>query len=52
MGNSPRVAVLDTGYESFAYEEKLLSSNGYQFDVWTGESGDVEGKLKFASGTD
>ena len=51
MSNSPRVAVLDTGYESFAYEEQLLTRNGYQFDVWTGESSDVEGKLRFASGT-
>ena len=52
MSELPRVAVLDTGYESFAYEEQLLSRNGYQFDVWPGENGDVEGKIRFAAGSD
>ena len=45
-----RVAVLDTGYESFSYEESLLKSNGYAFDVWPGDKGDIEGKMAFAAG--
>ena len=52
MGKARRVVVLDTGYESFEYEDKLLTSNGYRFDIWPGESSDVEGKIRFAAGAD
>ena len=48
--NSRRVSVLDTGYEGFSYEEDLLTRNGYEFDVWPGDKGDVEGKIRFAAG--
>jgi D-3-phosphoglycerate dehydrogenase / 2-oxoglutarate reductase len=45
----PKIKVLDTGYDSFEYEEDLFSSHGYEFELWPGEKGDVTGKTKFAS---
>jgi D-3-phosphoglycerate dehydrogenase len=48
----PTIKVLDTGYDSFAYEEQLLKSHGYDFEIWYGEKGDVEGKKAFASDAD
>jgi D-3-phosphoglycerate dehydrogenase / 2-oxoglutarate reductase len=46
----PRVAVIDTGYGSYDYEERLLTEHGYRFDVWTGAPADIEGKRRFAKG--
>jgi lactate dehydrogenase-like 2-hydroxyacid dehydrogenase len=48
----PRIKVLDTGYDSFNYEEQLFKSNGYEFEIWPGEKGDVIGKMNFASDAD
>lgn len=45
----PKIKLLDTGFDSFAYEQKLFESHGYSFELWPGEKGDVEGKIKFAS---
>ena len=45
----PKIKLLDTGFDSFAYEQKLFESHGYSFEIWPGEKGDVEGKIKFAS---
>lgn len=44
-----KIKVLDTGYDSFAYEEQLFRSYGYEFEIWPGEKGDVPGKIEFAS---
>jgi len=48
----PKIKVLDTGYDSFAYEKQLFESNGYQFEIWPGEKGDIAGKLEFAADAD
>ena len=48
----PKIKLLDTGFDSFDYERKLFESNGYDFEVWPGEKGDVAGKKKFASDAD
>ena len=45
----PKIKLLDTGFDSFAYEETLFNSHGYEFAIWPGDKGDVEGKIKFAS---
>ena len=45
----PKIKLLDTGFESFAYEEELFSYNGYEFEIWPGKKGDVKGKIEFAS---
>jgi len=45
----PKIKVLDTGYDSFAYEQNLFESNGYSFEIFPGEKGDVDGKIAFAS---
>lgn len=43
-----KVAVLDTGYDSFAYETKLLTDAGYQIEIFPGKRHDREGKKKFS----
>jgi D-3-phosphoglycerate dehydrogenase / 2-oxoglutarate reductase len=48
----PVIKVLDTGYDSFKYEEKLFRSHGYKFEIWPGEKSDVAGKISFASDAD
>lgn len=45
----PKIKVLDTGFDSFAYEQKLFEDHGYTFEIWPGEKGDVEGKMVFAA---
>jgi len=47
-----KIKLLDTGFDSFDYEQKLFESNGYSFEIWPGDKGDVEGKKKFASDAD
>ena len=44
-----KVAVLDTGYDSFAYEEKLFTDAGYQFEIFPGARHDRYGKIQFAN---
>ena len=48
----PKIKLLDTGFDSFDYEQKLFESNGYSFEIWPGDKGDVEGKKRFASDAD
>ncbi len=48
----PKIKVLDTGYDSFLYEQKLFESHGYDFEIFPGDKGDVEGKLVFAADAD
>lgn len=43
-----KIAVLDTGYESFEYEERLFLSQGYRFEIFEGRKNDTEGKIRFA----
>lgn len=45
----PKIKVLDTGYDSFSYEQNLFESNGFSFEIFPGDKGDVEGKISFAS---
>jgi D-3-phosphoglycerate dehydrogenase len=45
----PKIKVLDTGYDSFAYEQNLFESNGFTFEIFPGEKGDVNGKINFAA---
>jgi len=49
MGKN-RVVVIDSGYESFAYEEKLLRDAGYNFEVFPGDRHDRMGKIQFSRG--
>jgi len=48
----PKIKLLDTGFDSFEYEEKLFKSHEYDFEIWPGDKGDVQGKIKFASDAD
>jgi len=48
----PKIKVLDTGYDSFTYEEQLFRNHGFEFEVWTGEKGDIGGKKAFAMDAD
>ncbi len=45
-----RVVVLDTGYDSYAGEERLLEEAGYTLELFEGERGDKQGKIAFAKG--
>lgn len=45
----PKIKILDTGYDSFAYERQLLESNGYNFEIYQGEKSDIKDKIAFAS---
>lgn len=45
---SKRVVILDTGYDSFAYEQKLFTDTGYQFEIFPGARHDPEGKINFS----
>jgi D-3-phosphoglycerate dehydrogenase len=47
-----KIKLLDTGFDSFSYEHNLFTSQGYTFEIWPGEKGDVVGKKKFASDAD
>lgn len=42
------IAVIDPGYDSYEYEKELFNENGLDFDVFSGEHHDTEGKLAFA----
>ncbi len=46
--SKPIIAVLDTGYENFDYEEKLFRSNGFRFMVFPGDNADRMAKIDFA----
>ncbi len=48
----PKIKVLDTGFDSFEYEERLFKSHGYDFEIWPGDKGDVTGKTRFAADAD
>ena len=43
-----RVVVIDTGYDSFEYEEKLLSNAGYDIEIFPGDRHDRIGKIQFS----
>lgn len=47
-----KIKLLDTGFDSFDYEQMLFESHGYTFEIWPGEKGDVEGKTRFAADAD
>jgi D-3-phosphoglycerate dehydrogenase len=43
-----RVIVIDTGYDSYAFEEQLFAEEGYRFDLFPGDVHDRAGKIKFS----
>lgn len=45
---SKRIVILDTGYDSFAYEQKLFTEAGYQFEIFPGARHDPKGKIFFS----
>lgn len=44
----PRIAVIDEGYDSYAYEERLFEKHGYEFRIFSGERYNRNAKLQFA----
>jgi D-3-phosphoglycerate dehydrogenase len=44
-----KIVVLDSGYDSFAYEEMLFSGAGYKFEIFPGARHDRSGKMRFAA---
>lgn len=47
---SPRIAILDTGYDSYQYEQELFEKHGYILDIFPGESGDKKAFARDAVG--
>jgi len=45
---SNRVVVLDTGYDSYEYEQRVLLQAGYTVEIFPGARHDREGKIEFA----
>ena len=43
------IAVIDPGYDSYAYEKRLFEENGFVFKVFSGYHHDREGKIAFAA---
>ncbi len=43
-----KIAILDTGYDSFEYEERLLTNAGYQLEIFPGKRHDRQGKIEFS----
>ncbi|MBS3775416.1 MAG: C-terminal binding protein [Bacteroidales bacterium] len=43
-----KIAILDTGYESYDYEKKLFKEAGYDLEIFTGERHDRAGKIALA----
>jgi D-3-phosphoglycerate dehydrogenase len=43
-----KIVVIDSGYDSFAYEEDLFWEAGYEFEIFPGERHDRKGKKEFA----
>jgi len=43
-----KAGVLDTGYDSFSYEEKSLKEAGYSLEIFPGERHDRKGKIEFS----
>ncbi|MCC5931775.1 MAG: hypothetical protein JJU28_21190 [Cyclobacteriaceae bacterium] len=44
-----KIAILDTGYESYHYEHEIFSKNGYTLELFPGEKNDYPAKVKFSS---
>lgn len=45
---TPKVVVLDPGYESYGYEKKLFTEGGYRFEVFSGDRNDRTGRMAVA----
>ncbi|MFO7975372.1 MAG: C-terminal binding protein [Candidatus Hydrogenedentota bacterium] len=45
-----RVAIIDTGYDSYEQEKEILGRSGYVLDVFSGDRHDTAGKTAFARG--
>ena len=50
--NTEKVVVIDSGYDSFSYEEDLFKQGGYRFEVFSGGPHDRAGKKEFARDAD
>lgn len=46
---STKIVILDTGYESYAFERELFPSHGFELSIYNGPARDREQKYKFAS---
>jgi D-3-phosphoglycerate dehydrogenase len=44
----PKIAILDTGYDSYEYEKRLFTGAGYELEIFSGGRHDREGKLAMA----
>jgi D-3-phosphoglycerate dehydrogenase len=45
---SKQVAILDTGYDSYAYEQELFAQQGFDLIIYEGEPRNKKAKYKFA----
>lgn len=45
---SQKIAILDTGYESYDYEKRLFEESGYELEIFSGERNDRAGKMAMA----
>jgi D-3-phosphoglycerate dehydrogenase len=45
------IAVIDTGYKNYNYEEKLFGGKGFSLKLYSGDSADPLDKARFASGS-
>ncbi len=43
-----KIAILDTGYESYEYEKRIFEETGYELQIFSGERNDREGKMALA----
>ena len=43
------IVVIDPGYDSYAYEQRLFEENGFVFEVFMGHHHDRESKIAFAA---
>ena len=47
-----KIVVLDTGYRSYEYEEKLFISKGYDFQIYNGSPDDITAKINIVRDAD
>ena len=45
-----KIAVIDSGYDSYEHEKRLFEENGFDFEVFQGQRHDRESKVAFAAG--
>jgi len=45
-----KVVIIDGGYASYAYEQKVLGNAGHRIDIFQGDRHDRQGRIKFSQG--